>query len=200
MARKTVWLLILAIIVVIAGVVAGLELTNTTFWFHARPETTATTKTTAGPITKGDKAPAGAVTKPETIAPNNSAPGNQNPPASDDKNNNPSADQTDKFLLAPNGPFVSNHKPNLSGQPLPNTENSACSTTSGATCQIIFTKGDITKKLPAQMTDAGGSTYWNGWTLQSVGLTEGSWKITAVAKLGSQTKTASDAMTLDVAP
>ena len=55
----------------------------------------------------------------------------------------------------------------------------------------------MVKSLPAQTTDAGGATYWN-WKLQDYGLTAGTWKITAIAKLNGQTQTATDATNLEI--
>jgi len=101
-------------------------------------------------------------------------------------------------LIAPSGSFVSNHHPSLSGSPAPNTVTSVCNTTPGATCQITFTMDSVTKSLPSQTVDSGGSTYWTNWKLQDVGLTAGSWKVNAIASLNGQTKTASDAMSLVV--
>jgi len=101
-------------------------------------------------------------------------------------------------LFTPSGDFVSNHHPNLSGSPAPNTISSVCNTTPGASCKITFTQGDLVKSLSSQTTDANGSTYWS-WKLQDVGLTQGTWKIEAVASLNGQTSTASDAMDLVVA-
>lgn len=103
-------------------------------------------------------------------------------------------------LTAPTGVLVSTHHANLNGSPAPNQLNSNCSTVSGATCQIIFTKDGVTKSLPAQVTDRGGSTYWNSWKLQDVGLTVGQWHVQAKATLGSQVATYDDAMNLDVQP
>jgi hypothetical protein len=105
---------------------------------------------------------------------------------------------TSAVLIAPSGSFVSNHHPNLSGSPAPNTVTSVCNTTPGASCQITFTMDSVTKSLPSQTADSGGSTYWTNWKLQGVGLTAGSWKVTATATLNGQTKTASDAMSLVV--
>jgi hypothetical protein len=99
---------------------------------------------------------------------------------------------------APVGEFVSDHKPNLSGSPAPNTETSTCTTTAGVQCQITFTSGSTTKSLPAQTTNAQGNTAWNNWTLQSIGLTAGTWKITAVATNGSQTASTTDVTDLTV--
>lgn len=101
-------------------------------------------------------------------------------------------------LITPSGSFVSDHHPNLSGSPAPNTITSVCNTTPGASCQITFTMDGVTKSLHAQTADSGGSTYWSNWKLQDVGLTAGSWKVQATASLNGQTKTASDAMALVV--
>jgi hypothetical protein len=105
---------------------------------------------------------------------------------------------TTATLYSPTGGFVSNHRPNLGGYPAPNTISSTCSTTPGATCKIVFTKDRVSKELSAQTTDGNGSVYWN-WKLQSVGLTEGIWKIKAVATLGDQTKESQDSIDLVVA-
>jgi len=111
-----------------------------------------------------------------------------------------SGSTTQATLTTPLGNFVSDHHPNHGGSPAPNTITSVCSTTPGATCIISFTMNGVTKSLPKQTVDAGGSTYWNNWTLQSVGLTAGSWKIQATATLNGQTATATDAMDLVVSP
>src|SRR5690606_17218727 len=100
-------------------------------------------------------------------------------------------------LITPFGNFVSNHRPNLSGSPAPNTLSSVCNTTPGASCTISFTKDGTTKSLPAQTADANGATYWN-WKLQDIGLTTGTWKVQANASLNGQTKSASDALDLVV--
>lgn len=111
----------------------------------------------------------------------------------------PSETPTPTALVIPTGNFVSNHHPNLSGSPAPNLIASSCTTTPGATCQIFFTKDGATKSLPAEITDAGGSAFWN-WKLQDYGLGQGTWSIRAVATLGSQTQSASDSQDLVVAP
>lgn len=99
----------------------------------------------------------------------------------------------------PTGTFVSNHRPNLSGQPAPNVESSTCTTTPGATCKISFTKDSITKSLPIKTTDSNGNIVWD-WTLQDIGLTAGEWEIEAVAINGDQTTTASDSILLNIQP
>ncbi len=101
-------------------------------------------------------------------------------------------------VITPSGNFVSDHHPNLSGSPAPNTLTSVCNTTPGAACQISFTMDGVTKSLPSQTTDSGGSTYWTNWKLQDVGLTAGTWKVQATASLDGQTQTAYDAMDLVV--
>lgn len=104
-------------------------------------------------------------------------------------------------LLVPNGNFVSNHHPNLSGSPAPNAMTSVCNTSAGASCTITFTNiaTNVIKPLPTQTTDKGGSAYWD-WRLQDIGLTTGTWKIEAIARLGNQTQSAQDEMNLEVGP
>lgn len=102
-------------------------------------------------------------------------------------------------LLTPTGNFVSNHRPNISGQPAPNQLQSTCTTTPGAKCKIVFTKGTSVIALPDETADQGGNVYWS-WSLQQYGLTRGSWHIQAVATLNNQTKTANDALNLEVGP
>lgn len=97
----------------------------------------------------------------------------------------------------PTGEFVSNHSPNLSGSPAPNKMSSTCKTTPGAKCQISFQKGSTIKSTPAQSTDSDGNVSWT-WDLQDIGLTEGSWDITAIAINGSKKSKASDSMQLVV--
>ena len=104
-------------------------------------------------------------------------------------------------LLVPTGNFVSNHHPNLSGSPAPNTMTSVCNTSAGASCTITFIDAttNVVRSLPTQVTDKGGSAYWD-WKLQDVGLTTGRWKIEAIVRLGNQTQSAQDEMSLEVGP
>lgn len=176
---KSRWLIVG--LLAIAAVVAILELTNTTYLFHDRPP-----EITASPETKGEPAPSPGTDVPQ--ADKQPTPANQ-----DNKNVGGSAVE----LRQPSGSFVSNHRPNLSGSPAPNRIASVCTTTPGAACTISFAKDGVTKSLPEQVADRGGSTYWD-WKLQDIGLTEGEWKVTATAKLGNQTKTATDAINLEV--
>ncbi len=103
------------------------------------------------------------------------------------------------MLVAPTGNFVSNHRPNLSGSPAPNSMTSVCNTSPSASCRITFANGSTTKALPDQTTDAGGATYWY-WKLQDIGLTAGSWKITATSSLGGNSLSSTDPASLEVSP
>lgn len=179
---KPLWVIV-GIIVAAAAVVAALELTNTTYLFHKKNLVTApvTPDRTGGQSTKGEATPehspgynAGNANKDTTEKPDDNTP-----------------------LQSPAGTFVSNHRPNIDGDPAPNEIQSVCVTTPGATCVIVFTKGNITKQLPPQQTDLGGAAYWT-WKLKDIGVSEGKWKIEAKATLGSQTQTATDPVELEV--
>ncbi len=99
-------------------------------------------------------------------------------------------------LITPSGNFVSNHHPSLNNSP---SLQSVCVTTPGATCHITFTKDGVVKALSTETADRGGAVYWT-WKLQDIGITAGSWRVTAEATWGSQTKSASDTLSLEVAP
>lgn len=174
--------------------VGALEYTNTTYWFHKRPITHETQKNTPnrtiGENTKGEGTSSNTSTNPSTQTQPNTSTTDQNAKS-------PSDTPTDTTLATPTGPFVNSHGVKVDSAP--NTQQSVCVTTSGATCEIIFTNGSTTRSLGAQMTDRGGATYWT-WSPQSAGLSVGTWKITAKAVLGSQTKTASDSTNLEVTP
>ncbi len=129
-----------------------------------------------------------------------------NKPPKNTNDNNPSKDPDDKITPAidattapdkPVGTFVSNHHPNLSGNPAPNQMSSTCTTTPGAECQIRFTKGDIVKNLPVKTTSSNGTANWN-WKLQDINLSAGDWRVTAIASNGDKTVEASDPMQLSV--
>lgn len=75
---------------------------------------------------------------------------------------------------------------------------STCNTTPGATCQILFTNGTVSKSLPLKTTDSGGAAYWS-WTPYGIGLTQGIWHIKAVATKDNQsTVTNNDPLTLNI--
>ncbi len=171
-----------AVVIVIGLSLAALEATNTTGFFHNRNPGLVTTPITpnrsAGPETKGEEPKA---EKEPSAAPPETEPA------------------TNATLKDPLGTFVSNHHPNLDGSPNPDQIQSVCETTPGAICKIVFIKGSVTKQLPPQKTDGEGAAYWS-WKLKDIGLTEGSWKVQAVAQLGNQEKTTDDALALEIEP
>lgn len=170
-------------VLLILGLIVFLEVTNKTHLFHKRNETE--TVSSASQETKGETGS----TKSETNG--------DKSVASQDKNsgqNNKTNGTSTAALVLPTGNFVSSHI--TTGE---SPQSSDCTTTVGATCEIIFTKDGVIKTLPAQTTDKGGSTYWS-WTPSQYGLTEGVWKIQARASLSGQTITADDAMNLEVRP
>ena len=98
----------------------------------------------------------------------------------------------------PSGQFVSSHTAQISASGFtPNTEDSVCNTSPGATCDITFTQNGTTKSLGQKKTDSSGAAYWSGWTVGSY-LTAGTWKITATATLNGQTASATDPTNLVV--
>lgn len=173
---KFVKILFLAALICILGVLAVVHFTHRE-------------ATSASSYTKGESSP---------NSPSSTNPSKTNGQISTSSQAPSSNNGTAQTLLAPTGNFVSNHHPNLSGSPAPNTITSVCSSTPGATCVITFTKDGVTKSLGAKIIDAGGSAYWLNWNLQSIGLTTGSWNVKATASLNGQSKSASDAMPLEV--
>jgi predicted permease len=91
-------------------------------------------------------------------------------------------------LLTPSGTFA-----NVYNASQDEEMSSTCNTTPGASCQIFFTDGSITKSLPLKQTDKGGAAYW-AWKPSDgdVGLTPGTWQITATATAGGTSKTANN--------
>jgi hypothetical protein len=177
----------LAALLVLAGVFAALEITGVINVFKDSNPGLATQPTTpnrtGGVNTKGD---------PEGIEP-------QPEPAANEGDTKLSpGDTATGTLSAPTGNFVSNHHPTIGEAP---DMQSNCTTTSGATCTIVFTKGTETHELPVQNTDREGAAYWS-WSVKdkSIGLSAGSWKVQAKAVLGNQVKTADDALMLEIKP
>jgi hypothetical protein len=121
--------------------------------------------------------------------------------SSKDQNTDSTTPEIDSGVTpqTPVGTFVSNHHPNLDGQPAPNTIESTCTTTAGATCTLTFTNEATSLSLPAQKTDQNGNTTWT-WKLQDIGLTAGSWTVTATAQNGTKSAFSTDPMKLEVAP
>ena len=179
-------IIFLSVILLIGIVILVLEITNTTYIFHKAKfsKSGETHATTANASTKGSSDSASSNAK-GGLATNSS----KTSPSS-------SSDQT---LIEPSGTFVSNHRPNLSGSPRPNEMQSSCVTTAGVSCRITFTNGSVVKSLPTRTTDAGGGAYWQ-WKLQDIGLTEGTWRVDAIASSANQTKSVSDTIELVVSP
>lgn len=181
--------LIISIIVLLAGIAAALELSGTTHFLHEKKP--SYNNPTAGPATKG-------IPNDEQQADKNGGQNNGGTtgnPSSDPKHPiEPVPDGTP--LTDPTGNFISTHSFFLSANP---QMESICNTTPGATCKITFTNGNTTKSLATQVTDRGGATYW-AWKPKdsNINLTPGTWTVAAVVQLGTQTKTATDATTLEV--
>jgi len=179
-----------ALLVILAGV---LEMTNTTHFFHKQShvlDVNNNTPTTGGASQNNQKG------QPQGSSSDNSGDALQPGDAKSDAGGVITGN-----LLTPAGDFVSNHHPSLSNtSTAPNVLTSVCNTSPGATCVITFTKGTVTKSLAVEITDRGGSAYWNNWSLQSIGLTAGNWKVIATATLKGQSKSATDEMALVVAP
>lgn len=176
---KAIGLLVLAAIVV-----AVLEVTNTTHLFHKAKLTVSIIPSTHPSSTT---APVLSHTKTQINSSYSSA--NQsakNTAPAPSANSNSSA-----APVTPTGDFVSDHAPNLSGNPHPSQENSVCVTTPGATCYIEFTQGNVAKQLSTQTADSNGAVYWT-WDIAQDGFTAGSWQITAVASLNGKTATSTD--------
>lgn len=171
-------------VLLIIGVFAALELTDTTHVFHkggsGKPAVSASQSTKGEPSNDGGEKSSESNKDDPTATPSDSTP---------EKNIGSSSS-----LIAPTGNFVSAH----SNVPVSAALSSVCNTTSGAECRISFESGGTTKSLPAQIVDAGGSAYWNSWTPKSIGLTPGRWKVQAIAALGSATRSSDDAMDLVV--
>lgn len=109
----------------------------------------------------------------------------------------PSQSTLDIKPTSPSGVFVSNHRPNISGNPAPSMISSTCTTSAGVDCFIEFRNGEVVKSLSRQKTDANGNTSWF-WSISDIGLTQGTWTITAVAANGSLQVKSKDPMDLVV--
>jgi hypothetical protein len=171
-------------LVIVLLVILALELTNTTHIFHKRSSVQEPFLPTASQETKGE---------PTTITQPSDKQQTSNSPATSPGDNKGTPAVTTS-LVTPSGNLVSNHRASLSS-----SQSSTCTTSAGASCQIIFIKDSVTKSLTAQITDRAGTAYWT-WTPQYVGLSSGTWTIQATATLSGQTKTTMDALTLELSP
>ncbi len=103
---------------------------------------------------------------------------------------------TPATLIYPTGSFVSNHNPVLNNPNL-DSEQSTCNTTPGASCNIFFSNGSTSYSLGSKIVGSDGTANWS-WTPQTVGLTAGSWKITATATLNNKSLSASDQLPINI--
>lgn len=170
----------------VIAIVTLLELTNTTYIFHKQ-------KTPAVIPVEQTNTPQASSSQA------NSQP--STPPTSKDagSQSTSTSQSSSAPLISPYGDFVSNHQPNLDGQPNPSAVTSVCNTTPGATCYIRFTKGSTSTTLPVKTSDSKGVVYWS-WDIKKAALTTGNWTITAVASLNGQTKSSQDQLVLSVSP
>jgi hypothetical protein len=188
-ALKTRKKMLAGLVLLILVCLLLLELTKTTHIFHSEKDKTPVISG-AGTLDKGENSsstPAGTQPQSQTVTNDSKSSGSTTAPASASAGTSPPK--------VPYGNFVSNHSPGKNGSPT--SEQSACNTTPGATCAITFTKDIITKSLPSKATDSNGSVLWN-WSPKDIGLTPGSWKITAIATLNGQTASADDQISLEV--
>lgn len=180
--RKSFWAL--CVVLAAVGVVAVLELTNTTYLLHKK----------VVPATIPAKSQESEAKK---SASKNSGDSKQKDTDEEKTKIASSAGGTGSNLplIEPFGSLVSNHTPGQNGSDT--KEQSTCNTTPGATCYIEFThtsNGKVTR-LPSQTTGSDGST---GWSWDAKTLTAGQWEVKAVASLNGQTKSVTDNMKLEV--
>ncbi len=187
--KKLYWVIALALLGVIA-LITVLELTDITTLFHKK----AYTPHTSNQYTKGEGNQSSQSNQPNVNTNNNPGEGDDTSKDTKGQSDTPVAPET--TLIQPTGNFVSTHRFSLVSNP---PIGSTCETTPKATCQVIFTNGGKTIELTPQTTDDGGAAYWT-WSPKDIGLTIGTWKIRAKAQLGSQAKTADDALNLEVTP
>ncbi len=173
-------LLVLYFLLVVIMVAGLLEAFSVTHFLHDSHNQVVAKSTGAG--TKGVANPA--ASEPSTTQPTQT----QTPTAQTTPHpaKQPNGNTGSGTLIAPWGTFVNVYK-NVG---VNDNMQSTCNTSAGATCQIVFVNGSITKTLPIKTADGGGAIFWS-WkpSDQNIGLTPGSWHITAEAKLGSQVKT-----------
>ena len=170
-------------ITLILILLAILEITDVTHFFHKSPVPPVIPVNTAQPSQQSSVQPS-------------PPPSDKTTSKTDETNNSDAVKPPNNLpLTTPYGEFVSNHHPGADGSPT--TENSVCNTTPGASCYIKFVNGAAVTGLPPKTTNNDGVASWN-WDIKEAKLTKGSWKITAVATLNGQTKTADDPLPLNI--
>lgn len=182
--RFRVAIIALGVVVIAAGIVTALHINSV----HSAQKK-------SGTIPTSKKSSSSTSNKKATTQKGNQSAATDNNPGSSNPKLPGSAVSTSAVLAMPFGTFISNHRPGQNGSPT--SEQSTCNTTPGATCDIQFTSGGVTKSLGAQITDSNGTAYWS-WDINGGTLAPGTWQITAVAKLNGQTKTATDPTPLEV--
>jgi hypothetical protein len=175
------------ILVALVTLLFLLEVTNTTHMLHKQKAETPVISA-AGTLDKG----MASSSNPSSQSQNQTT---DNPKSSGSNSATPPSQTGTSPPKAPYGNFVSNHSPGKNGSPT--YEQSACNTTPGANCTITFSKDSISKSLPAKIVDSNGSVIW-GWTPSQIGLSSGSWKITATATLNGQPVSTDDQIPLEV--
>ena len=192
-SKKKIILISSAALVVIGVVLFIFEATPTTHIFHKKH----VAPHTSSQYTKGEAGNTNSDTSGKSSSNTNTQSSNSDGNTyTNTKGQSDYPVQQEAAVETPRGNFASAHKFSLSSQPL---LQSSCETTPKATCEITFTNGSNTVRLAAKTTDDGGAAYWT-WKPQDIGITSGTWKIQAIAKMGSTTKTADDALNLEVTP
>lgn len=176
--------MILSTVAVLILLLAVLELTDITHFFHGK--TPASTKVIPSSTEPANSEQSAVQTKP-TPTPNTTP---STPTKTTGSSSSSSPPSSSDGPVTPYGTFVSNHQPPQSGD---YSEVSTCITTPGATCEMSFSNGSVTKVLTAQATDSSGTTIWH-WNTQTAGLSVGHWTITVTATLNGKTATAHDTM------
>lgn len=181
--KKKRWIA-LAILLVAVLIMAGLELTNTTYVLHKKkvpdtiPAKIPSKKSDTGKKSSSSKS-TGSSSSTNNESDKNAAPGGG----------------ASGVLIQPFGTLVSNHFPGKNGTST--KEQSTCNTTPGAKCYIQLknvSTGKVTR-LTEQTVDGNGTAFWE-WDANT--LTSGTWEVTAVASLDGQTKSVTDSIKLEV--
>ncbi|HLG90565.1 MAG TPA: hypothetical protein VI336_00135 [Candidatus Saccharimonadales bacterium] len=160
---------------------AGLELTNAVDFINTKQAGAPDVTSSGSSQATNDKS-----LNEEASKPSPSPASNQETPKSTNSSN--------QYLKSPDqSTYVNNHEPSSRNELLYST----CVTSPGATCVIQFTKSGVTKPLQPGVADSYGSVYWT-WRPSDIGLTTGSWTITAKATLNGQTKTSQDVIKLQI--
>ncbi|MGZ6005515.1 MAG: hypothetical protein ACXWLH_05215 [Candidatus Saccharimonadales bacterium] len=180
-SRARFWWYFGGVLILVAIILLITELTNTTHIFHKQPAVAETGNSNTKGVPESSSS--------QSTSNDGTSGQDQTGQPGDTKHQG----TTSVALIAPWGEFANTYQANANTQMV-----STCNTTPGATCQILFTKGGVTKSLDTQTTDRGGAVRWS-WKPSQPGLTTGTWHIIAKAVFGSQSKTTSnDPLTLEI--